>query len=350
MLDLDQAQSFCTGDIITSMDRLPQPWLVIACAVICVNLLPGSSLNTAAADPSLTAKQNPRTGHVEIREGVQPVLRYNFGTNEPGPLLAQVHPDNHKYARARGNYIHPLYGLNGEVLTCDWSLDHPHHRGIYWAWPEVDFRGERGDLHALQRVFARPHGECRLVSGPKVAEIIATNLWLWEDRQPIVREQTIIRVYPTNQHGRCIDLEFQFTALEPGVAIARRGTEHYGGLNIRLAPVTNQVIAFHTDPITVKPRKSWGELSGTFAGAPGPTSFIVFQHQDNPAYPGDWIKYPELNWLQPTFPAAGTRHALNTNQPLVLRYRLWIRPGQTAPETLNAEQWLAYHDRTSPTP
>ena len=64
------------------------------------------------------------------------------------------------YARARSDYIHPLFGLEGETLTKDWSTDHPHHRGIYWAWPEVDWRGQRGDLHALQHVFARPTGKC----------------------------------------------------------------------------------------------------------------------------------------------------------------------------------------------
>jgi hypothetical protein len=33
-----------------------------------------------------------------------------------------------KYARA--NYIHPLYGLDGEILTEDFPADHLHHRGL----------------------------------------------------------------------------------------------------------------------------------------------------------------------------------------------------------------------------
>ena len=65
------------------------------------------------------------------------------------------------YAVPRSNYIHPVYGLSGEMLTRDWSKDHPHHRGIYWAWPEVEFGKKLGDLHALQIVFARPTGKIK---------------------------------------------------------------------------------------------------------------------------------------------------------------------------------------------
>ena len=31
------------------------------------------------------------------------------------------------FAVARSNDVHPLYGPNGEVLTKDYSKDHPHH-------------------------------------------------------------------------------------------------------------------------------------------------------------------------------------------------------------------------------
>jgi hypothetical protein len=40
-----------------------------------------------------------------------------------------------KYKRA--NYIHPLYGLDGQVLTEDFPRDHLHHRGVFWAWHQL---------------------------------------------------------------------------------------------------------------------------------------------------------------------------------------------------------------------
>jgi len=80
----------------------------------------------------------------------------------------------------------------GEVRTEDWSPDHPHHRGIYWAWPEGDWQGRRGDLHALQAVFARPTGQIRVEEESDFVQIVAENQWQWEDGTPIVREQVTV--------------------------------------------------------------------------------------------------------------------------------------------------------------
>ena len=38
---------------------------------------------------------------------------------------------------ARSNYFHPLYDVDGNVLTEDFPNDHIHHRGIFWAWHQV---------------------------------------------------------------------------------------------------------------------------------------------------------------------------------------------------------------------
>ena len=44
---------------------------------------------------------------------------------------------------ARSNYFHPLYDLDGNVLTEDFPKDHIHHRGIFWAWHQVLINGKR---------------------------------------------------------------------------------------------------------------------------------------------------------------------------------------------------------------
>jgi hypothetical protein len=43
----------------------------------------------------------------------------------------------------RSNYIHPLYGINGDVLTEDFPDDHLHHRGIFWTWHQLWVGEER---------------------------------------------------------------------------------------------------------------------------------------------------------------------------------------------------------------
>ncbi|MCX6927389.1 MAG: PmoA family protein [Verrucomicrobia bacterium] len=300
--------------------------------------------------PVMQATRDPASGQFLLAENGKPVLRYNYQTVEPGDVLDKVTPGNRIYARPRSDYIHPLYGLSGEELTRDWSLDHPHHRGIYWAWPEVDFGKERGDLHALQKVFARPTGNVRLESGPVFAQIEAENLWLWEDRDPIVREQAIIRAYHATPQGRVVDLVFRFVALKDGVTLARRGTEHYGGLNVRMATPASQVISVHTDSSNAVPRRAWSDLSGIFSGAGAASGLTVLQYPRNPDYPGDWQQYPDLAWCQPTFPASGTRYPLLQSQPLVLRFRLFIHAGAKPDDDLAAKLWDAFQASAAPAP
>jgi hypothetical protein len=304
----------------------------------------------ASAVPVMEARRDLASGQIDISDHGKPVLRYNYKAVEPGEVLDKVTPANRIYARARSDYIHPLFGLEGEVLTRDWSVDHPHHRGIYWAWPEVDFGTNRGDLHALQKVFARPTGKVRLQSGPVFAEIEAENLWLWEDREPIVREQAIIRAYRATAQGRVVDLAFRFVALKDGVTLARRGTEHYGGLSVRMATPASQEIAVHTDSSNAVPRRAWSDLSGIFGGAGAASGLTVLQHPQNPDYPGDWVQYPNLSWCQPTFPAAKTRYALLRGQPLVLRYRLFVHAGAKPDEDRAAKLWDAFHASAAAVP
>jgi hypothetical protein len=303
-------------------------------------------------------------GQVVISEGNKTVLRYNyqmvyeddeFSFNGMDANEYVVTPEDtfmanpRIYAIPRSDYIHPLYGLGEEILTRDWSRDHPHHRGVYWAWPEVSYRGELSDLHALQKVFARPTGKIILQNKPEYAQIEAENLWITEEEiMPIVREVALIRAYPQKDQIRLVDLAFRFEALNEGVTIARRGTNAYGGLNIRMMTPESQEISFHTDESGAQPIRAWSDLSGVFAGNNNRSGLMVFQHSENPEYPGDWVQYPELSWIQPTFPTSGTRFALEHDKPLLLRFRLVIHAGEKPEIEVINRLWDAYSAEPDP--
>lgn len=281
------------------------------------------------------------SGRVTITEAGKTVLVYHY-KNVPVPADFSCAAESSKYAVARSNYIHPLYGLDGVSLTSDWSKDHPHHRGIYWAWPEVGYKGETGDLHALQRVWARPAGKIETRNGDGWAEIEAENRWMWEDKTPIVHETAIIRSWQAGAQGRWIDLTLRFEALEDGVTLARRGTKHYGGMNVRLAKIAEMQLLNHADPEGTSPRMAWQLATGLCPGGSAPMSLSVFEQSANSGYPADYVPYPDLPWFQPAFPHAGTRHALEKTRPLTLRYRFWIRGGKAPDEKDLREQWNIY--------
>jgi hypothetical protein len=235
------------------------------------------------------------------------------------------------WAIPRSDYIHPLYGLNGEMLTDDWpDAAHPHHRGIFWAWPEVEYGSQRGDIYALQRVFARPAGKIKCSAKSGYAEIVAENKWMWEDREAIVLERVTIRAYKASNERRIIDLAVEMRAIKDSITLATRFTNSYGGLNVRMAAPANQTISYGScDAGTnaAAPEKCWSDFCGIFEGETAISGMAIVPHSENPEYPGKWVEYPNLSWVQPTFPTPNTRYPLSKNRPLILRYRLIVHSG-----------------------
>ncbi len=320
----------------------------IKTTAIAIALAGAASTASPAEDsgPPVRAAFEKATGRVLITDAGKPVLNYNYQT-VPIPegyfedIPAKSQPYARKYAIPRSNYLHPLFGPDGQEITSDWNKDHAHHRGIYWAWPEVQFNGGLGDLHALQKVWARPTGKIETRHGKDWAEVEAESRWMWEDKTPIVREVAKIRAWKTGEHGRHIDLTFRFEALEDGVTLARRGTKAYGGLNIRLAPIEGMKLVHHADPEKTAPRMAWQVATGKWAGHGEPLAMAVFEKATNPHYPGDYVEYPALPWFQPTFPKAGQRFGLEKGRPLTLHYRIWIRRGPPPSEAEFRAQWMA---------
>ena len=90
-----------------------------ACGVLCL-----STVSNAADQPAAIRV-------VENAEG------FLFTQSEAKILFYQRKPKSHHGKFQRANYIHPLYDLEGNVLTEDFPSDHRHHRGIFWAWHQV---------------------------------------------------------------------------------------------------------------------------------------------------------------------------------------------------------------------
>ena len=278
-----------------------------------------------------------------VMENDKPVVQYNYETVPLPEGYLEKLTHGQIYAVARSDYIHPLFDLDGNPVTLDWAMDHAHHRGIYWAWPEVGYKGELADLHALQKVFARPNGciESRIKDGSLVIQ--GESLWKWNDEEPIVHETALATVRPLGKEGRKIDLEFRFKGLVEEVTLARRGTEFYGGLNIRMALLDGfQSGAFQEyEGEDAKKGAAW--VFGTWKDATGKKmELTVFESADNPDYPGDYIHYPDIQWFQTTFPAKGTRYSLKKDETLVLRFQLWLHEA-TFDDAAKKEAWKAFH-------
>jgi len=306
-------------------------------------LLVSFFLFAGTVQAEIEVKTDSATGQWLILENGMPVVQYNYQTVPlPEGYLEQSTEDNKQYAVPRSNYIHPLFDLNGKPITHDWSIDHAHHRGIYWAWPEVGYKGELGDLHALQKVFARPNGKIEATKNGKNVSIRAENIWKWKDEEPIVHETVTMTVHPLSQSGRKIDIDFYFKGLADEVTLARRGQELYGGLNIRMDNLDGfQSGSFREhEGDAAKNGAAW--VFGTWKDAVTgkQMELTVFEKADNPDYPGDYIHYSGIQWFQSTFPAKGTRFILKKDAILTLRYQLWLH--EAATDAAKKAAWQEY--------
>ncbi|HUT37349.1 MAG TPA: DUF6807 family protein [Planctomycetota bacterium] len=270
--------------------------------------------------------------HVDIHEGDTLVLRYHFGT---APLPEGIAP---RYAC--GGYIHPLCGPDGEPLTEAHPKDHPHHRGVMWTWPVLRWKDKVTDPWAVSGTWTRPDELRTAAGGPAFARVVATSIWKWGDKEPVLRETLDLRAHRSQGRCRIVDIDLAFEALVDDLALGGRPGGGYGGFGLRMAPRKDQKITLLTDPKGKEPRRSWIEYSDTFAGGTGRVGVAILEHPTNPLYPSALLQYPNLNYVMPAFP--GPREfPLAKGKTLTLRHRLWLHPGH-ADEKALGEQWTLY--------
>ncbi|RMF98839.1 MAG: hypothetical protein D6741_09120 [Planctomycetota bacterium] len=264
-----------------------------------------------------------------------PLLQYNW-KQVPVPEGTPPHfAAGQSYLR--GDYIHPLFGPNGRVLTDDYPADHPHHRGIWWTWPVVRWNDRVGDIWAVVDVWAFPVAVERVVSGPVFAELTVTNVWKFgAEKTPIVRETVRIRAFRRSPQGEgLLEVEVRLLALCDNVSIAGRPKASYGGQGgysgfaLRAAPADGQKITPFVDPPEKELRCSWLDYVANFDGK-GPAGMTLVEHPSNPGYPNPWYEYPNLNCVMPSWPEE-REVAVPRDKPIVLRYRMWVHSGETVP-------------------
>ena len=288
--------------------------LPLAAACLAVSLLP-----LAGAESGFAFREvNDSTG-LELSEGGKPVFVYNYGL-----VLAPGFPE----IMRRSSYLHPVYAPDGTVLTDDFNRDHPHHRGIFWAWEVVTVDGKTDDVWTVKgfrQKFVR--WKAREADGP-LARLAVENGW-YDGERKFVKEDVEILTHPAAKDQRVLDFTLSFEAVDRPVVIV--GTpdskKGYGGFSIRTAPrdggATNTIIRTDTgisQKDGVMSRHPWAEITGSFKGREAGVRI-----EDNPANPGyptnGWLMRHSFAFLNVSYPGLEPL-TLQPGKPLVLKYRV----------------------------
>ena len=196
----------------------------------------------------------------------------------------------------RANYIHPLYGLNGAILTEDFPDDHLHHHGIFWSWHQLYAEGERvADPWLSENIYWDVRKTDTQVE-EAVATLDAEIFWVEQtDGKAVIEENLTISFERVSKDAYTLLFDVKLTALVDGVALG--GSEDkkgYGGFSARL--VLPEDVEFNSCEGEVKaqnlPVKSgpWINVKGTFDPASNRSSGIVIMGEPEklPSYQG-WI-------------------------------------------------------------
>jgi len=283
----------------------------------------------AAASPFTFRRPNGTT--LELWEADRPVLAYNYGV-----MVGKDVPANDP-RRRRSCYIHPVWGLRGEVLTADFPPDHYHHHGIFWAWPHVRVGDQQVDLwlgNGIRQQFVR---WLERSTGPVAAVLAVENGWFMGSQQ-VMTERIWIRVYRAGAKRRAIDLEMTWIPGKQAVTLQGAAAKSYGGLTMRFAPRSPQAAVIttadgrQTEDVPDTPQ-TWADFSSPFTSDGAISGATIFVPTGHPGYPPTWLlrHYGAIcvGWpgvRAKTFPA-GT--------PFQLVYRISIHDGAGEREQLD---------------
>ena len=296
-------------------------------------------LASTATEPVLKTKVT--ADGVLITEGDAKVLFYQRVTKSR----------DGKHARA--NYVHPLFDLDGNVLTEDFPTDHLHHRGIFWAWHQLWVGNKMigdgwiakdmtWDVHDLQTSQSKDGS---------VSIQVAVN-WKspqWHNgKKTLVKEATSIRVYPREGNFRKLDFNIHLRAVESNTRLGGAdNVKGYGGFSTRIK--LPKEIEFTGEKGKVTPQRTpiaagpWMDMTARFYKS-GMGGFTILCHPKSAGYPQPWILRNKGSMQNPLWPGQHAKPLL-VDKPLTLRYRLILHKGIATAQKLG--RW---HKAYSATP
>jgi len=262
--------------------------------------------------------------------------------------------------------FHPINTPSGERVSALAPDDHPHHRGMYIAWHDSEFRQpitRRSPTSPLYgwnvtkadfwgwgqyaprdgRVIETREAKLKAADASK-AVVEIHNDWTVNTRK--LAEETTLATVVERNGVYVIDVVFRLTALvdyqlnKQGFSgfnfqARKDGESHYtypGG-------VVTFPDAHYSVPETNWPGAPWYGYVVTLAG--GKTVGVaVLDHPSN--LPTTWHGSRGLWMLNPNIAAVGP-YTIKTDAPLTLRYRVVVHDGDTPAELVNrlSEEWRA---------
>jgi len=276
-----------------------------------------------------------------FKENEKPIFCYVYDviTNESVPEAETTR-------RMHGCYIHPLYGIDGEILTDDFPVDHYHHHGVFWAWPHVKVGENREydlwtDNTELKQRFCRWE---RIDTNDDSILLDVENGWFVGDEK-VMKEVVSVRVFPQQGDSRSINVRLSFTPLNEPVTLRGAEEKSYGGLAIRFKPGKNPSTGQMFSQITVpggiaeedlpETPLPWADFTSFFGEKETPSGATIFIPASHYDYPPTWLTR-HYGAMCVGWPGVVGR-TFSKGETFTIEYRLWVHQNAVNLDRLKQE-------------
>ncbi len=295
-----------------------------------------------------------------LRVGDRPVLTYLAAVAEPPAGIPSFY--------RRSGFIHPLQTPSGVIVTDDFSPEHAHQHGLFFAWVNTTFEGRNVDFWNQAKKTGNVRQEASgalyknmIAGGPVFGELQAAliheDLTAPSGPKPVLRDLWLVLVYDVAGHF-LIDFQSSQHIIGEKLTVNKY---HYGGLGLRgnrqwfdataqgdtpPDPAKRGESDFLTsegkhrlDGNHTRPR--WADLSGKVDG-----KFAGISILDHPSN----FRFPQPVRLHPTMPyfcfapMVEEEFAITRGHPYVSHYRLVIHDGPADPKVIER----FWHDYAEP--
>jgi hypothetical protein len=273
--------------------------------------------------------------------------KFHFNENGQGILLTYGNQNIFFYQKRtkslngqfpRANYIHPLYGLSGEILTEDFPDDHLHHRGIFWAWHQLYIKNERtGDGWECKGIswditkteYQAFNDSARLIAWVTWKGIIPGESS--DSPSDLIHEKTIISCYRQHVDQSEIRFDIRLTPLYDGTLLGgSEDVKGYSGFSIRTKLPDD--LSFYSSQGKVTPLETaiqaggWIDMQGTFdPDLKQQTALTLMCDPKDPVPFHGWILRDKGSMQNAAFPGT-TPVAIPKGETLRMQYEIFLHP------------------------
>jgi len=248
----------------------------------------------------------------------------------------QKSPKDKQGEFSRCNYIHPLYGPDGTRLTEDFPVDHPHHRGVFWAWHQILIDGKPISDGWELKNFQQKVTSIEFKRQNELGILNATVNWLsplWKNgSEAYLQEKTKITMYPQTGNYRRMDFEIQLKALTDRLSIGGSDDDKgYSGYSVRLKLPMDVQFSGINGPVepanTSIDAGNMMNISGSFLKEEKKGGVVILSNPENTAPSTQWILRNAASMQNAVYPGRQPV-SIPFDQPLTLKYSLLIYQGE----------------------